>query len=257
MAKRRLGQHFLIDDTVVDRIIDVFDPVPGETVIEIGPGHGALTRVLLARGADVEAIELDSELAAKLTRLSRQQEGLSVHHEDALQLDVSRFTASGPVRIIGNLPYNISTPLLLHLSTQLRLIRQMTFMLQREVAERLLAATCSKAYGRLSVAIQLGCTIERHFEVEPAAFDPPPQVISSVITLNPRPVPIRLTDRKVFDDLVRAAFGQRRKMLRNALADTASPALLKQAGVDPDWRAENIAVDAYVRLANLIADSVA
>jgi 16S rRNA (adenine1518-N6/adenine1519-N6)-dimethyltransferase len=247
-----LGQHFLTDVTVIDRILTVFGTVPGERVIEIGPGRGALTKELLRAGMAVDAIEVDPRMIQALADLARRHDTLTIHHADALRLDLAAFTtAERPLRIIGNLPYQISTPLLLHLSAQLARIRQMTFMLQREVVSRIDAAPGSKDWGRLSIALQFDWDVTHHFDVPADAFSPPPRVVSSVLTLRPSPNRYQLTDRKHFEDLVRLAFQQRRKTLRNALAGSVDASGFARAEVDPSQRAEQLSIADFVRLANL------
>lgn len=253
-VKPPLGQHFLIDTSVIDRILDAFGIVPGERVIEIGPGRGALTKALLRAGMEVDAIEVDPNMIRVLQDLSRHHPGLTIHQADALNLDLAKFTdPARPLRLIGNLPYQISTPLLLHLATQLDRIRQMTFMLQREVVARIDAQPGSKDFGRLSIALQLDCDVDQHFDVPPEAFAPPPRVMSSVLTMWPRSGRYVVTDRSVLEELVRVAFQQRRKTLRNALAGHVEPATLDLAGIDSGLRAERLSIEDFVRLANLIA----
>jgi 16S rRNA (adenine1518-N6/adenine1519-N6)-dimethyltransferase len=252
--KPPLGQHFLVDETVIDRILDAFGVVPGERVIEIGPGRGALTKALLSAGMEVDAIEVDPNMIRALQGLSRRYPGLTIHHADALNLDLAKFAdPARPLRLIGNLPYQISTPLLLHFTTQLDRIRQMTFMLQREVVTRIDAQPGGKDFGRLSIALQLDCEVDHHFDVPPEAFAPPPRVVSSVLTLWPRPGRHAVRDRAVLEELVRTAFQQRRKTLRNSLAGHVDPATLELAGIDPGLRAERLSIEDFVRLANLIA----
>lgn len=253
MKKPRLGQHFLIDEQIVDAIVTLFNPRRGERIIEIGPGHGVLTLPLLARGAQVIAVEIDAALAGRLRAAAGPNGSLTVLRQNALRLDLSPLAATGPLRLIGNLPYGISSPLLFHLRAQLQHLAQMTFMLQREVAERLCAASGSRTYGRLSVALQCDFEIERHFDVPPEAFRPAPQVVSSVITCIPRRPPANLLDRAVFDQLLARAFGQRRKVLRNALAGILESRHWQAAELDPGMRAEAVPVAKFVELANLIA----
>ncbi|MCC6201571.1 MAG: 16S rRNA (adenine(1518)-N(6)/adenine(1519)-N(6))-dimethyltransferase RsmA [Gammaproteobacteria bacterium] len=251
-TRQPYGQHFLVDDTVIERILDVFGVVPGERIIEIGPGRGALTEPLLRAGMFVDAIEIDPKMIRALETLAQRYPGLTIHHTDALQLDLADFaTAERPARLIGNLPYQISTPLLLHLSAQITRIRQMTFMLQREVVARLDAAPGSKDWGRLGIALQCDWDIDYQFDVPAAAFAPPPRVVSSVLTLWRHPDRYQIIDRPGFVELVRLAFQQRRKTLRNALAGRIDQAGFERANIDPSRRAEQLSITEFVRLANL------
>jgi 16S rRNA (adenine1518-N6/adenine1519-N6)-dimethyltransferase len=252
--RRRFGQHFLHDSGVIRRIADAIRPGPGVTLVEIGPGRGALTRALLERVPALSVIEVDRDLAALLRAAHGAQGRLTVYEGDALQFDFRRFGT--PVCVAGNLPYNISTPLLFHLLDQADCIGQMVFMLQKEVVERIGAAPGSGAYGRLSVMVQARCVVERLFAVGPGAFTPPPRVESAVVRLVPRPAAEPgIRDPALFDALVRAAFAQRRKMLRNALRTVARDpeALLARLGIDASARPETLDVATFVALANDLA----
>jgi 16S rRNA (adenine1518-N6/adenine1519-N6)-dimethyltransferase len=252
--KKRFGQHFLHDRSVVQRILDAFDPQPGETLVEIGPGPGALTRPLLERCAPLHVVELDRDLAAHL-RSDFPAGKLIVHEADALRFDFCALAPTGgKLRLIGNLPYNISTPLLFHLLDQATCIQDMLFMLQKEVVDRLAAAPGGKDYGRLSVMIQRQLRVEKLFDVPPGAFTPPPKVDSSVVRLVPHTVPpIQVRDADVFAQVVRAAFAQRRKTLRNNLKGLLTSDTLESLGIDPQRRAETLTLAEFAALANALS----
>jgi 16S rRNA (adenine1518-N6/adenine1519-N6)-dimethyltransferase len=252
-ARKRFGQHFLHDRNVIDRIVSAFDPKPDEAIVEIGPGRGALTWPLLERVPRLHAVELDRDLAARLPTLAAGRGELIVHQADALTFDFSALARDDRrLRLIGNLPYNISTPLLFHLIEQVDAIDDMLFMLQKEVADRLAAPPGTKTYGRLSVMIQWRFDVEPLFEVGPGAFHPPPQVDSSVIRLRPRREQgIAILDPDSFRRIVRAAFGQRRKTLRNSLRLLLDDAAFARAGIDPRRRAEDLTLEEFSRLSEV------
>lgn len=251
IARRRFGQNFLVSPGIIRKIVEAIDPRPGERLVEIGPGLGALTEPLLAALGHLHVVEIDRDLIARL----RQQHGpeqLSIHEGDALEFD---FATLGPdLRIVGNLPYNISTPLLFHLAAVADSVRDMHFMLQKEVVDRMVAAPGGGDYGRLSVMLQYRFDMERLFVVPPGAFNPVPQVDSAIVRLLPRPADqIQLRDEALFARLVSTAFGQRRKMLRNTLREMADESQLAALGIAPTARAEEVAVADYVALANALA----
>ena len=248
--RKRFGQHFLHERSVIERLLAVIGPRSGETLVEIGPGEGALTLPLLERVGVLHVIELDRDLAARLPQRAAGRGRLIVHQADALAFDFAALAPGQRVRIVGNLPYNISTPLLFHLADQADVIEEMVFMLQKEVAERLAAHPRTKAYGRLSVTMQWRFEVERLFDVAPGAFRPPPKVQSSVIRLQPRRQPAQPADPGHFQRLLKAAFVQRRKTLRNSLAALADAAAFARAGVDPGRRAEELTLDEFVRLSD-------
>jgi 16S rRNA (adenine1518-N6/adenine1519-N6)-dimethyltransferase len=218
---------------VLARIVDAVAPSPADTLIEIGPGEGALTAPLLQRVPKVEVIEVDRDLAARL----REMPGVTVHEGDALEFDFAQFPAG--MRLVGNLPYNISTPLLFHLARYAERVRDMHFMLQLEVVERMVAAPSTAAYGRLSVALQARFRMEKLFNVSRGAFRPPPKVESAVVRMAPLEKPL-----DVDENLLRRAFSARRKQLRNALPGVD----FVRAGIDPALRAENLSPEDYARL---------
>ncbi len=252
--RKRFGQHFLHDPGTIRRILAAIDPRPGQHLVEIGPGQGALTVPLLASGARLDLVELDRDLAALLaSRL--QGERLRIHQADALHFDFSALAgASGGLRVVGNLPYNVSTPLLFHLLAQAHAIQDMHFMLQREVVERMAAAPGGGDYGRLSVMVQYRCRVQMLFRIGPGAFTPPPKVESAFVRLVPHaslPHPAR--DEGLFARLVRQAFGRRRKTLRNALRGLADLRDFAAAGIDPGRRPETLFVSEFVALSNHLA----
>ena len=250
-ARKRFGQNFLRDPNIIRRIVAAIDPKPGEHLVEIGPGLGALTEPLIEAAGQLTAIELDRDLAARL-RERFPAERLRLIEGDALRFDFA--TLPAPLRVVGNLPYNVSTPLLFHLAAYAERLTDMTFMLQKEVVERMAAQPGSAAYGRLSVMLQLRFAVRKCFDVPPGAFVPAPKVTSSIVRLTPLPAGTHaLADAELFSRLVAAAFNQRRKTLRNALkALLPEQNLLVQAEIDPNARAETLAVEDFVRLANVL-----
>ena len=214
VARKRFGQHFLTDTSVIDDIVRAVDPRPGQALVEIGPGLGAITQPLLERAGELVVVELDRDLAARL----RGRAGLTVVEADVLTVDFAALAARAGrrLRIVGNLPYNISTPILFHLLGAAAHVQDQHVMLQKEVCERMAAAPGSKAYGRLSVMLQWRYDIEPVLDVPPAAFDPPPQVDSAVVRMEPLPAPPAV-DEALLSELVAVAFSQRRKLLRHTL----------------------------------------
>lgn len=249
-ARKRFGQHFLRDQSVVRRIVDAIAPQPGELIVEIGPGRGALTFPLLARGCELHAIEIDRDLAADLRACTPHHHNLIVHEADALRIDLAHI-APPPrrLRVAGNLPYNISTPLLFRLLASFPRITDMHLMLQREVVDRMVSEPGSRAYGRLSVMVQLDCDVERIIEVGRGAFTPAPRVDSTVVRLRPRAkFALDRASRDRFDDIVRSCFSKRRKTLRNALRGLCTEPTIVAADLDPRTRPEMLAVEEFVRL---------
>jgi 16S rRNA (adenine1518-N6/adenine1519-N6)-dimethyltransferase len=249
--RRRFGQHFLHDPAVIARIIEAVAPAPGDRIVEIGPGEGALTLPLLARGVALTVIELDRDLASKLAARPEAGTLLTVVQGDALKVKLAELAAPGErLRLVGNLPYNVSTPLLFRFIAQAAQVRDMHFMLQREVVERMAASPGTKAYGRLTVMLAAACRVAPLFDIGPGAFRPPPRVWSSVVRLEPWPEPpFALPDPARFAELVRRAFGQRRKTLRNALAGLVDEDAIRAAGCDPGVRAETLPPEVFARLA--------
>jgi 16S rRNA (adenine1518-N6/adenine1519-N6)-dimethyltransferase len=252
-AKKRFGQHFLVDGSVIDRIVDCIDPCPGQALVEIGPGRGALTFALLERCRQLTVIELDRDLAAWL----RRTPGLEVVEADVLEVDFAELTTAagaGKLRVVGNLPYNISTPILFHLLDAAARIEDQHFMLQKEVVARIAATPGKKDYGRLSVMLQWRYEIEPLLEVPAEAFDPPPRVESAVLRMTPRATPAQV-EPELLREIVTSAFSQRRKLLRHTLGRW-----LEERGVDVPFdvqrRAEEVPVEEYLRLAAAVAASL-
>jgi 16S rRNA (adenine1518-N6/adenine1519-N6)-dimethyltransferase len=250
-AKKSLGQHFLHERGVVDKILLAVDPRPGDRLVEIGPGQGAMTFPLLDRHGALTAIEFDRDLLAPLTEAARAHGELTLVHADVLDVDFTALAGDGMLRLVGNLPYNLSSPILFHALDHAPVIRDMHFMLQKEVVDRMAAAPGSKVYGRLSVMLQAWCEVTALFNVGPGAFKPPPRVDSAVVRLVPRaPAQVGIVEPVHFATIVRAAFGQRRKTLRNSLRQLVDDEQLEAAAIDPQLRAEQLAVADFVRLAN-------
>ncbi len=255
-ARKRFGQHFLRDRGVIDFIIAQFDPRDGTPVVEIGPGRGALTAPLLARLGSLTVIELDRDLV-ELLRERFRDTTLRIVSADALQYDFGQLAMGSRLRLVGNLPYNISTPLLFHLLAQMECVASMLFMLQHEMVERICAAPGEAAYGRLSVMLQSCCRAEQLMVIGPEAFSPPPKVKSAIVRLTPDPsLREGLLDKSCFEQIVRAAFSKRRKTLRNALRELDAPSLFDVSGIDPDLRAERLSVADYISLANAYSKTV-
>jgi 16S rRNA (adenine1518-N6/adenine1519-N6)-dimethyltransferase len=253
-AKKRFGQHFLHDQRVIARILAALDPRPGDRIVEIGPGRGALTAPLLARVGTLDVVEIDRDVVAPLRAACGDAPGLRIHLADALEFDFTSLApAGGRIRLVGNLPYNISTPLLFHLLEQSQAVQDMLFMLQKEVVDRMAAGPGDDAYGRLSVALAARAEVVHLFDVGPGAFHPPPQVDSAIVRLVPRPAPFQIDDPALFDRVVAAAFGQRRKQLGNSLKSRVDAAAFEAAGIDPRERAERLAAADFARLANAVA----
>lgn len=256
-ARKRFGQHFLHDPAVVARIVAALNPQPGETIVEIGPGRGALTLPLLDRAHRLHAIELDRDLAARLPALAAGRGELAIHQANVLDFDFSSLAHAGRLRLVGNLPYNISTPLLFRVIDQSDAITDAVFMLQKEVAERIVAEPGGKDYGRLSVMIQWRMRVEHLFDVGPGAFQPPPKVQSSVIRMTPRPAAeILPVDRERLSRVVQTAFAQRRKTLRNSLRAVVDDNAFARAGIDPSRRAETLSLEEFATLANVASANV-
>jgi len=250
-ARKRFGQNFLHDRVIIDAIIRRFNPRPGQLVVEIGPGLGALTAPLLERLPQLYVVELDRDLIARLRQ--RFDERLVIYEADALRFDFASLAdEKQKLRVIGNLPYNISTPLLFHLLEQADAISDMTFMLQKEVVQRMQARPGSKAYGRLSVMLQSRCMIEKVLDVGPGAFQPAPKVESAVVQLTPlATAPDPVCSDPCFGRLVAACFAQRRKTLRNNLRNRLTAEQIEATGIDPARRAETLSLVEFVELARI------
>ncbi|MDN7136160.1 16S rRNA (adenine(1518)-N(6)/adenine(1519)-N(6))-dimethyltransferase RsmA [Pseudidiomarina terrestris] len=251
-ARKRFGQNFLHDTFVIDAIVDAINPQKDEQLLEIGPGLAALTEPVCDRIDHLTVVELDRDLADRLEQHPFLQQKLTVYRGDALKTDFRQFQQDGQkLRVFGNLPYNISTPIIFHLLDQIDAISDMHFMLQKEVVERLAAQPGTKAYGRLTVAVQQACAVEPVLTVPAGAFTPPPKVESAVVRLTPYaepPYPVH--DFKTLQKLCLVAFNQRRKTIRNNLKQHFSDAQLEALGIDPGTRPETLSVADYCRLAN-------
>jgi len=250
-ARKRFGQNFLVDPHYIKRIVDAVDPQPGDNIVEIGPGLAAITTDLVARAGRIAAVEIDRDLAARL-RAQFAPASLELHEADALEFDFA--TLGNDLRIVGNLPYNVSSPLLFRFVQHADRLRDVHVMLQREVVARMAAAPDTPDYGRLTVMLQAAFRITRLFVVPGGAFRPAPKVESAVARL----VPLRedkphIADQAAFARTVAAAFAQRRKTLRNALSTLASADDIVRAGIDPSLRGEALSVADFVRLANALA----
>ena len=253
--RKRFGQHFLVDPDVILAIVRAIGPQAGDAMVEIGPGLGALTAPLMLRLAHLHAVEIDRDVIATLRR-KHDAARLTVHSGDALAFDFDALAdrCGARLRVVGNLPYNISTPLLFHLASFAGRIVDCHFMLQKEVVERMVAAPGGRDYGRLSVMLQYRFAMEHLFDVPPAAFEPPPRVDSAIVRMLPRGAGEKTArDETLLAEIVMQAFGQRRKVLRNTLKGRATAAQMEAVGISPGARAEEVALEDYVRLANLLS----
>ncbi len=250
--RKRFGQHFLHDQNILDKIIAAIHPQPGQHFVEIGPGRGAMTRPLIECIDALHVIEIDRDLAAALPSVITSPK-LTVHEADALKFDFSKLQpGNGPLRLAGNLPYNLSTPLLFHILSYNELFTDIHVMLQKEVAQRIAAEPGNRTYGRLSVSIAARCEIRSLFHIKPGSFTPPPRVESSFICLRPTAAKrARINNPETFDQIVKHAFGQRRKRLSNALKSLLSAAEIESAGINPGARAEQLTVEEFIALGNL------
>lgn len=254
LARKRFGQNFLSDPNIIRKIIEAIRPAPDDRMVEIGPGLGAMTEPLMARLDHLHVVEIDRDLIARL-KAAHAPDTLTIHEGDALKFDFAALAADGrPLRVVGNLPYNISTPLLFHLADSAERVKDMTFMLQKEVVMRMVAAPGTEDYGRLSVMLQYRFAMARLFDVPPGAFRPAPKVMSSIVRMVPRPLAeCTAIDEALLGRIVTAAFGQRRKTLRNTLRGILSDPDFVALGLDPGLRGEALDVAAFVRIANHVA----
>ena len=251
VPRKRFGQHFLVDRETIERIVSAIDPQRGDNIVEIGPGLGALTAPLLERVEHLHVVELDRDLSERL-RERYLAERLSVHQTDALRFDFAMLPL--PLRVVGNLPYNISTPLLFHVADAAARCTDLHFMLQYEVVERMIAKPSEPEYGRLSVMLQYRFRLERLFAVSPDSFQPAPKVRSAVVRLVPRPLAeLDALNETHFSRVVAQAFSMRRKTLKNNLSDLISASELDELGIDPGRRAQTLPVAAFVTIANRVA----
>jgi 16S rRNA (adenine1518-N6/adenine1519-N6)-dimethyltransferase len=251
-AKKKFGQNFLVDEQVVADIISAIRPEPDDILVEIGPGLGALTRPLLKRLSQLHVVEIDRDIIERLEN-DYPKDKLVIHAGDALEFDFAALPA--PLRIVGNLPYNISSPLLFHFAAYAGRIKDMHFMLQNEVVERMVAEPSTPEYGRLSVMLQYRFLMEKLMDVPPESFRPAPKVDSAIVRMIPLPAnEIRVRNEKLFAAIVRTAFGQRRKTLRNTLRGYLDETDFEELGIDAQLRAENLAVADFIRVANYLDD---
>ena len=252
--RKRFGQNFLTDTHVVAKIAHAIRARPDDHLVEIGPGLGALTEVLLPQVTAMDAVELDRDLIPRLAQRCGALGQLQIHAADALRFDFAGLAGDGrPLRIVGNLPYNISTPLMFHLLENRDVIRDMHFMLQKEVVDRLAAGPGSKDYGRLSVMMQYHCAVASLFDVPPGAFNPPPKVTSAVVRLRPWDTPpVQVPDVALLEKLVTQAFSQRRKTLRNTLKGLLTAEQIAAQDIDPARRAETLSLAEFAALARAV-----
>ncbi|MGY8834817.1 MAG: 16S rRNA (adenine(1518)-N(6)/adenine(1519)-N(6))-dimethyltransferase RsmA [Pseudomonadales bacterium] len=257
-ARKRFGQNFLHDQGIIRHIVACIRPKADQKIVEIGPGLGAITEHLLATTGHLDVVELDRDLLPHL-RISFASYGknLRIHEADALKFDFASLSADAELlRIVGNLPYNISTPLIFHLLSYTNLIADMHFMLQKEVVLRLAAGAGTNNYGRLSIMAQYFCRVDSLFEVPPEAFDPRPKVDSAIVRMAPyTELPHKALDFNHFEQLVKSAFSQRRKTLRNNLKGIASDEQLQSLGIDPSIRSERLTVGEFVAISNLLTQT--
>jgi 16S rRNA (adenine1518-N6/adenine1519-N6)-dimethyltransferase len=250
--RKRFGQNFLKDGRIIQRIVDAVDPSPDDRLVEIGPGQGAITKDLLRAAGSLDVVELDRDLVGPLQEMCRELGQLTVHNTDILKFNICSLAVPGqPLRIVGNLPYNISTPILFHLLEQPPCIQDMHFMLQKEVVDRMAASPGGKIYGRLSVMLQARCEVKALFDIPPGAFFPPPKVESTFVRLVPyESPPVEIDDYGIFQHVVTQAFSQRRKTLRNSLRNVLTEKAIADCGIDPGLRAERLSVEEFAKLAN-------
>ncbi len=250
VARKRFGQNFLVDDGIISAIISAIDPQRGDTVVEIGPGLGAITEPLMARLDHLHVVEIDRDLIARLKK-QHPPARMTIHEGDALAFDFA--SIGNDLRLVGNLPYNISTPLLFHLASYVGVVRDMHFMLQKEVVERMVAVPGESDFSRISVMLQYRFHLEWLIDVPPESFDPPPKVQSAVVRLIPKDVTeLTAKNEAKLSQVVQTAFSQRRKMLRNTLKGTLSDEGFAELGILPTWRPEDVSVEDYVRIANYL-----
>jgi 16S rRNA (adenine1518-N6/adenine1519-N6)-dimethyltransferase len=249
IPRKRFGQHFLHDQAVIARIVAAIAPQRDEHLVEIGPGLGALTLPLLKCIPAMDAVEIDRDAIREL-RSKTTPETLRIHEGDVLKFDIATLRTEQPLRLVGNLPYNISTPLLFHLIAQREHIRDMHFMLQKEVVDRMAAEPDTEAYGRLTIMLAPWVRVESLFDIGPGAFRPPPRVVSSVARLTPHATaPFKIVNQDIFAQIVAAAFAQRRKTLRNALKKLLPAAAIERAEIDPNARGETLSPAQFAALA--------
>jgi len=255
-ARKRFGQNFLHDEVVIQKIVSAVAPTANQNIVEIGPGQGAITRHLLECCHHLDVVEIDRDLVKHLNTIFTPSEKFHIHNVDALKFEFCQLATEKKIRLVGNLPYNISTPLLFHVLDNAECIEDMHFMLQKEVVERMAAVPGSRDYGRLSIMIQYHCQVEALFHVGPESFDPPPKVTSSIVRLTPhKDRPVQITDYALFRRVVAQAFSLRRKTLRNALKNYISEEQIISCDIDPKLRPELIDLAGYARMSNFISNN--
>jgi len=252
--RKRFGQHFLHDPGVIERIVRAINPQPADTIVEIGPGEGVLTHPLIPQCKQFHAIEIDRDLAARLVAHYGQDPHVRIHQGDALKVDICSMARPGEkVRLVGNLPYNVSTPLLFHFMRHIDCIDDMHFMLQKEVVDRIVASPGTKSYGRLSIMMQMWCEVDALFDIGPGAFRPPPKVWSAVVRLQPRQQPLIGSDKiPLLEKFGQQLFSQRRKTLRRILQGIISVNTLESLGIDSSRRPETLTLNEIVALLNVL-----
>lgn len=276
-ARKRFGQNFLHDQNIIEKIIRSINPKTTQNIVEIGPGQGALTYPLLKTLGHLNAVEIDRDLIQILDQQSPQHGNLTIHEGDALKFDFSRLiedknntsnkdenntqgeniTPESKLRLVGNLPYNISTPIIFHLLEYINIIDDMYFMLQKEVVQRMAAEPNSKTYGRLTVMLQWYCDVDYLFDIPPSAFNPPPKVTSSLVRLKPRAAPLaELTSTTQFSKLINRVFQQRRKTLRNILKNYIKEEDIQALGISPTARPETLSIMDFAQLSNAIQEEI-
>ncbi|MEC7814985.1 MAG: 16S rRNA (adenine(1518)-N(6)/adenine(1519)-N(6))-dimethyltransferase RsmA [Pseudomonadota bacterium] len=254
-ARKRFGQNFLHDPGVIEKIVRAINPKPEDTMVEIGPGLGALTEELLLANPRLQVVELDRDLIPVLRTKFFNYPEFKIHEADALSFDFRQLMTDRPLRIVGNLPYNISTPLIFHLLEQSGVVQDMHFMLQKEVVQRLAAVPGDNHYGRLGIMAQYFCKVQPLFEVGPGAFRPAPKVDSAIVRLVPHgELPHPAKDLKTLQAVVRTAFNARRKTLRKALGGLVTADNLQALGINDGLRPENLGLPEFVRIADWLVD---
>lgn len=254
-ARKRFGQNFLHDQQVIDRIIASIAPQKDDLLLEIGPGQAAITKPLIDTGAELHVIEIDRDLVTMLEKKFADVPTMHIHSLDALRADFSQITDGRPFRLIGNLPYNISTPLIFHVLKWHKLVVDMHFMLQKEVVDRMAAGPGSKTYGRLSVMTQFLCQVTPLFDVQPGSFSPAPKICSSIVRLQPlSEPPFDAGSGNQLDRVVASAFSMRRKTLRNSLRPLLDADQIASVNIDPGQRAEQLSLAEFAALARLLPD---
>jgi 16S rRNA (adenine1518-N6/adenine1519-N6)-dimethyltransferase len=250
--RKRFGQNFLKDHSIIEQIIGAINPVPTDCVLEIGPGLGALTQYLIDSGADVNAVEIDLDLGAYLSDKFKDVNNFTLFQQDFLKFDISQLPST-KLKVVGNLPYNISTPIMFKIFDSISLISELYFMVQYEVAERLLAQPSCKEYGRLSVMAQYFCDISMVMEVPNTAFDPKPQVLSAIIRLQPKVNANKVVDINMLRNITTMAFNMRRKVISNSLKPVILPDQLANLNINPQLRPENLSMQDFVKISNFVA----